>query len=161
LSWTRESQSLKFSRAMSGRSAASATHLPCREGSTFPHPAGVAGQAGPRGSFGAERKSPRGLSPCPDPPGVPNGRATTSQSPPGTPEREKRRGSGRVGCARTDPVPCGTGGPSRVADHLLRWQDLLEGGQFPDQALECQEFHGCWRGRPPTILMRLSKNRSD
>jgi len=42
LSWTRESRDLKFSRAMSGQSAASAAPLPCREGSTFPHPAGVA-----------------------------------------------------------------------------------------------------------------------
>jgi len=157
LSWTRESQDLKFSRAISGQSAASAAHLPCREGCTFPHPAWAHHPGAPSVRSASHRGGFR-------PAQIRRGYRSAGQPhrhEPGTPAGGKRRGSGRVWASDKprplrDREPLPVAGPSTYGG-----RDFLEGGQFPDQALECQEFHGCWRGRPPTILMRLSKNRSD
>lgn len=123
-------------------------------------PPGLPAFTGPRGSFGAERQSPRGFSPYPTTPGVPDGRTAASPTCRGRRTGGKRRGSGRVWssdrpCPLRDHVPLRAAGPSTYGG-----QDFLEGGKLPDQALECQDFHRCRRDSPPTILMGLSKNRS-
>jgi hypothetical protein len=156
LSWTRESRDLKFSRAISGQSAASAAHLPRQDGRSFQSYLG----SSPRGSFGAERESPRGLSCCPTSPGVPDGR--TAASPASRGLRQGVSGAAAAGDgSRTGPVPCGTTCPCGPTDlppteGRTSWRAV----NSLTRRWSAKILHGCWRGRPPTILMRLSKNRS-
>lgn len=93
----------------------------------------------------------------PKPPGVPVGR--TAASPTSRGHRQGVSGAAAAECGpRTDPVPCGTGGLLRAADlPPTEGRISLEGGKLPDQALECQDVHGCWRGRPPTIVDAIVK----
>lgn len=160
LSWTRESRDRSFHRAISGQSAASAAHLPDRKGSTFPHSAGVASFRRSQGLLRCGASVTAGVFTLPYHAGG-TGREDSRISPcRGRRTGGKRRGSGRVWssdrpCPLRDHVPLRAAGPSTYGG-----QDFLEGGKFPDQALECQDFHRCRRDSPPTILMRLSKNRS-
>jgi hypothetical protein len=71
LSWTRESRNRSFHRAISGQSAASATHLPCQEGSTFPHPAGDTGLSRSLGLLRCGAQVTARFLPHPTPPGIP------------------------------------------------------------------------------------------
>lgn len=62
---------------------------------------------------------------------------------------------------RASPVPCGTTCPYGPPD-----PPPTEGGtswravNSLTRRWSAKMLHGCWRGSPPTILMRLSKNRS-
>jgi len=124
---------------MSGQSAASATHLPCREGYTFPLPAGVASFHWSQGLLRCGAQVTAGALALPFPG---RGYRTGGQphpSQPGTPAEGKRRGSGRGWfpdrpCPLRDRVTVAGRGPSTYGR-----QDLLEGGKLPDQALECQD----------------------
>jgi hypothetical protein len=151
---------------MSGQSVASAAHLPRREGATFPLPAGAteqssASKAGPpRGSFGAERKSPRGLSPCPTSPGVPDGR--TAASPRAGDAGRRVSGAAAAGDgSRTGPVPCGTTCPCGPTDPpptegRIPWRAVipLPGAGVP------RVYTGAGGVGRQQLFMQLSKNRS-
>jgi hypothetical protein len=138
---------------MSGRSAASAAHLPCREGCTFPHPAGAHHPGAPSVRSASHRGGSRPAQTAGGT-GRQDSRVATSRG-----HRQGVSGAAAAECGpRTDPVPCGTGGLLRAADlPPTEGRISLEGGKLPDQALECQDVHGCWRGRPPTIVDAIVK----
>lgn len=83
-----------------------------------------------------------------------------------SPSRDHRKGVSGAAAAgdgsRTDPVPCGTTCPCGPLDlppteGRISWRAI----NSLTRRWNAKILHGCWRGRPPTILMRLSKNRSE
>jgi len=63
--------------------------------------------------------------------------------------------------SRTDPVPCGTTCPYGPTDlppteGRISWRAV----NSLTRRWSAKILHGCWRGRPPTTVMQLSKNRS-
>lgn len=102
----------------------------------------------PGDAFGMARQSPRGLSPCPTPPGSPNGRGDRIPTQPGTPAGGKRRGSGRAWFSNR-PCPLRDQKPLRAHGPPPTVAGPPGGLELPDQALECQAVHGCGRGSRP------------
>jgi hypothetical protein len=157
LSWTRESRDLKFSRAISGQSAASAAHLPRREGCTVPHPAWEQAQ----GLLRCGARVTAGAFALPNRPGVPEPEDSRISNKPGTPAGGKRRGSGRVWCARTDPVPCGTTCPYGPTDlppteGRTSWRAV----NSLTRRWSAKSFTGAGGVGRQQLCMQLSKNRS-
>jgi hypothetical protein len=135
-----------FSRGISAQSAASAACLPDRKGYTFPSPAWLI----TRGSFGTERQSPRGLSPCPTAPGLPDG-GLLPLNPTGVTGREA------IGAAA---VECFSNWPWPLRDHnRYRLRDLppTEGrttwrARTPCAGAGMPRLAWVQAGLPPTIV---------
>jgi len=147
LSWTRESRDLKFSRAISGQSAASAATSALPGGVDVPSSRRGCRSSRSQGLLRCGAQVTAGALALPNRPGVPEPEDSRIATRRGHRTRGKRRGSGRVWssdrpCPLRDHVPLRAAGPSTYGG-----QDFLEGGKLPDQALECQDFHGCRRGK--------------